>query len=193
MKITLHNIIRWEYLRGKSFFLLDKSDEEDLLHFLYVLTENGLPYKEWVVSEDIARFVSSNEAKLRRSLEAWGQYTPLSSSQEGEEEGQAPEKVGDIVADLIVQGVSADWLMGMATFADVLLLRNAYERKQRYDLEDKRLWAFLLISPHINSKKIKRPEDLLPFAWDKTRPEAIALTEEDIKKRAEEIRKAYYG
>lgn len=46
-------------------------------------------------------------------------------------------------------------------------LAKSMEEKGKIDLVEKRFWTYLNICPHIDSKKIKGPEDFLPFPWEK--------------------------
>ena len=49
---------------------------------------------------------------------------------------------------------------------DLPLLINAYDQKKKEQMESSRLWTYLTILPHIESKKIKSPVDLFPFPWE---------------------------
>ena len=33
-------------------------------------------------------------------------------------------------------------------------------------MEEQRLWTFISILPHVDSKKLKTPADLYPFPWE---------------------------
>ena len=40
------------------------------------------------------------------------------------------------------------------------------EMNKKESLEKDRLWTYRNISPHINTKKCKSPDKLLPFPWE---------------------------
>ena len=44
---------------------------------------------------------------------------------------------------------------------------QAIETQSKSEMEDKRFWSYLQIMPHVDSKKLKKPSDLLPFPWEK--------------------------
>ena len=51
---------------------------------------------------------------------------------------------------------------------------NAAEIKRKNELVTQRFWTYLTIAPNINTKKVRSPEELVPFDWEKKK--------EDVKK-----------
>jgi hypothetical protein len=55
------------------------------------------------------------------------------------------------------------------------------EEKTKADMVEKRFWTYMQILPHIDGKKIKSPEKLLPFPWEKEqqKQESIRFMEDN--------------
>ena len=58
------------------------------------------------------------------------------------------------------------------------------EESQKDKWERERLWTYLNIMPHIDSKKCKSPDKLFPFPWEK---------EEHKKKAEQELKNNEYA
>jgi hypothetical protein len=74
--------------------------------------------------------------------------------------------VKDIVASLIVERVDASFVMNDLTIADLPLFIKALNNKKRAEMEESRLWTYIWMAPHIDTKKLDRPEKICPFAWE---------------------------
>ena len=57
---------------------------------------------------------------------------------------------------------------------------NAADIQRKAELVEKRFWTYLTIAPHIDGKKIRKPEDLVPFEWEKksNKPMDLGVTTE---------------
>jgi hypothetical protein len=54
----------------------------------------------------------------------------------------------------------------------------------KIELVEKRFWAYFNICPHIDNKKIKGPEDLIAFPWEKEGKKENALQYMEKNKNA---------
>ena len=50
--------------------------------------------------------------------------------------------------------------------SDIPVFIEAYEKKKREEMEASRLWTFLSVAPHIDTKKIRSVEDFFLFPWE---------------------------
>ena len=44
---------------------------------------------------------------------------------------------------------------------------KAIDEHKKEQMERDRLWTFYTILPHVDHKKLKKPQDLMPFPWEK--------------------------
>lgn len=176
--LTIGAIVRWEALLGKSFFVADYTNEDELLGFVYSLEPApSVPFSVWRETGFSSSNIDATLSSLTAGLQVWGQYLASGEVVGSAGEGPSDEKVyvtvTDLVGDLIVSGgVSAKWAMEDMTLLELQALGRALERRQRYNLENDRLWTFFGVAPHLAGNKIKGPKDLFPFPWedDLTRP-----------------------
>ena len=89
-------------------------------------------------------------------------------SQQPTANSQEPRTLTDVVTELLTESVvPADYLLERAELWELTIYIEATQRKRQQRLERERLWTYMRLLPHIDSKQIRRPEDLLPFSWDK--------------------------
>ena len=193
MRLTLGAIVRWESLCGRSFYSFDFGSGEDLRALLYCVLRPSVCFSSWSGGFDAEEYAGLSEAVL-----LWSQYIPRSDEGNGSAEpaeGSDAVFVGDVVADLIVSGgVSASWAYEEMGFLELDALQRALVRKQRYDLEDRRLWTFLGMLPHLGGNSVKRPEDLYPFPWEGvSRGNSRGFSDEDLEARLEALEREYSG
>lgn len=173
--ITVRDLLRYERLLGRSIF----SDEPDGATLIYCTTPEAYTrytLEEWSRTTLGASAFMAEEAKeLARELSALQQYSGLDTRDERlevREERSEVRTLTDVVTELLTEGVvPADYLLERAELWELTIYIDATQRKRQQRLERERLWSYMGLLPHIDSKKIKRPEDLIPFSWDEeTRP-----------------------
>lgn len=172
--ITVRDLLRYERLLGRSIF----ADEPDGATLIYCTTPEAYTrytLEEWSRTTLGASAFMAKEAKeLARELASLQQYSGLDTRGERlEARDERPEArevrtLTDVVTELLTEGVvSADYLLERAELWELTIYIDATQRKRQQRLERERLWSYMGLLPHIDSKKIKRPEDLIPFSWDK--------------------------
>jgi hypothetical protein len=184
IKLTLKAIIRAEQLLGKPFNDIDYTSEADVLALLYcaVLANN----KERFTFEAF-KIIVQNDNQYKAILSAFEDETKIIAqfnrmdSRPGDDtpEKGAKQYISDLAGTLIMSGVSAEYILNEAELSDLLFLVKAYDTMRRERMERERMWTFYSILPHINSKKIKDPSDMIAFPWEreKKRAEGEALIE----------------
>ncbi|WP_281674308.1 hypothetical protein [Porphyromonas asaccharolytica] len=168
--ITIRDLLRYERLLGRSIF----ADEPDGATLIYCTTTEAYTrytLDEWSRTTLGASVFMAKEAKeLARELASLQQYSGLDTRDERSEvrdEKSEVRTLTDVVTELLTEGVvPADYLLERAELWELTIYIEATQRKRQQRLERQRLWSYMGLLPHIDSKKIKRPEDLIPFSWD---------------------------
>lgn len=74
----------------------------------------------------------------------------------------------DIIPILVGDcGLDINYIMNEMNYTDVDAFIHYREQKHEAELEEKRLFTYLTMAPHVDHKKIKKPEDIMPFPWEK--------------------------
>lgn len=82
-------------------------------------------------------------------------------------------------------GLDPDYVLNKMSYTDIDDYFKYREDKHRNLLEEKRLFTFLTVLPHLNGKKIKTPEKFLPFPWEKEANKKKALR--DLEKAKQKL------
>ena len=74
----------------------------------------------------------------------------------------------DLATSLIIDyHMDAHYVMYEMNIWEIEPLYGAADAMVKRRYEEERLWAYIDIMPHIDGKKVKGPETLLPFPWEK--------------------------
>lgn len=192
--ITVRDLLRYERLLGRSIF----AEEPDGATLIYCTTPEAYTrytLQEWSRTTLGASAFMAKEAKeLARELASLQQYSRVEARDEGEEARDEKAEVRtltDVVTELLTESVvPADYLLERAELWELTIYIEATQRKRQQRLERERLWTYMGLLPHIDSKQIKSPEDLIPFAWDDNN-RATKRTDEDTTDWNEARMRAY--
>lgn len=192
--ITVRDLLRYERLLGRSIF----AEEPDGATLIYCTTPEA--YTRYTLEEwsrttlGASAFMAEEARELARELSALQQYSKVEARDERletREEQAEVRTLTDVVTELLTESVvPADYLLERAELWELTIYIEATQRKRQQRLERERLWSYMGLLPHIDSKKIKRPEDLLPFAWDDNN-RATKQTDEDTTEWNEARLKAF--
>lgn len=168
--ITVRDLLRYERLLGRSIF----ADEPDGATLIYCTTPEA--YTRYTLEEwsrttlGASAFMAKEARELARELASLQQYSGLDTRDESLEVRQERAEVRtltDVVTELLTESVvPTDYLLERAELWELTIYIEATQRKRQQRLERERLWSYMGLLPHIDSKQIKRPEDLIPFSWD---------------------------
>lgn len=179
IRLSIKSIIRTEQILSKPFTDIDYTNIEELTKLLYctVLSNNpvSITFEEFqLIAENEKQFTTMIKEieKVNKVLE---QFSQSNKSGSGEGPGE-PQYIKDLVGMLIMSGLDAHYVMNEMEISDIPVFVEAYEKKKREEMEASRLWTFMSIIPHVDTKKVKSPKDLMMFPWE----------EEDAQKAAEE-------
>lgn len=179
LKINMKTILLYEEMSGKSFYEVD-GDDVMLLIYCALVVNNDLSITKShfdiiMKNEKIARELM---AKCQSEMDFMGQFVkPISKEEEKNgEEILKENRVSDIVHMLILQNnLDMNYVMYEMRMWELTPLVKMLEEKTKADMVEKRFWAYLNICPHIDNKKIKGPEDILPFPWEKDNKKEAAM------------------
>lgn len=185
--ITVRDLLRYERLLGRSIF----ADEPDGATLIYCTTPEA--YTRYTLEEwsrttlGASAFMAKEAQELARELASLQQYSKVEARDERSEvreeptaNSQQPRALTDVVTELLTESVvPADYLLERAELWELTIYIDATQRKRQQRLERERLWSYMGLLPHIDSKQIKRPEDLIPFAWDEEARPTTHRTDED--------------
>lgn len=168
ININMKTIMLFEEMSGKSFYDMDNNDIY-LLIYCAVVVNNNITitfshFKTVMNNEKIARELF---AKCQSELDFIEQFNKKKEDNEVKSD-EKPDKLTNIINLLILQyGVDINYVMNEMKVWELSPMIKALDEKAKSDMIEKRFWTYLQICPHIDSKKVKSPEDLLPFPWEK--------------------------
>jgi len=187
LKLNLKSIILFEKTYKKSFYDLEESDYSKLLYCMFRANNDFLhTYEVFTTMLQNKRFAMQAFGELEKILELMPKEDFETKDASIEEEESHPF-VSEFAAKLIVNvGVNADYVFEKMELWQMKDLFQAFEEKEKNRLTEDRLWAFLQMSPWLDSKKKVTPEKLLPFTWEKENQEKAVQS--DFKAHEDIIR-----
>ena len=189
LRLNIKACCLYEQITGNNF--LKMSTVDDMLELVYccLVTNNPsllMTYKVFqtlVKDKKVSNWINKEYGRLSEfSAQIKSSIKTDEKVEEGDEEAEDAEEVTmtDVAAALIVRhGVDAHYVMYDMDLWEIEPFMNAADVQRKSDLITQRFWTYLTIAPNIDTKKVKSPEDLVPFEWEKRGEEA--------KKKIEEI------
>ena len=190
IKLNVASARMFEHLADKSFFEMNETEDDTLLlAYCCLAANNDFRYtydvfKSMLENKKISNWLSG---ELTRGLKYIGQFSKvISAGTEGEEEVEKPATVSAYASALIITfGMDPHYVNYEMPFHEMEDYFKAGELKRRNELEEKRMFTFLTMVPHLDMKKKPSPQTILPFPWEKEYKQQNA--EEDLKKKKEMI------
>lgn len=167
IKINMKTILLFEEMADKSFY--DMTDDDIIL----------LIYCSVVINNDITlsytqfKFIMKNEriaSELFNKCKAEIDFIQQFEKEKVDEKDKPTEneRLSDLIIILTLQyGLDINYVMNEMRLWELGPMAKGIDMKSKADMTEKRFWNYLTICPHIDSKKIKSPEDMLPFPWEK--------------------------
>ena len=178
MEMSIKSICMFERLSGKSFFKFEDVDIPTLLYTSFYCS-NDLDIKMetfmgLMENEQIARWAANKYADILGVMQQFAKE-PQPEDDDKQEEGE--EKVTtmtDLANSLIIDyGVDAHYVMYEMDVWEIEKMYEVVQTKIQNHYEEERLWTYLNIMPHIDGKKLNKPEKLLPFPWEKEKKKNV--------------------
>lgn len=172
LRLSMKSVLMYEKMTGKPFSLME--NEEDIKIFMYCVfvcsTDLRITFPVFCNMLERKKFASKIEIEFKR---IWGfeQQFPHKAD-EPQESGETVGKelkMTDYINTLVFDyGLSIDYCMNTMDLWELEALYEAAESHMHTDMEDKRLWAYIQMLPHLDKKhKNMTPEEFLPFPWNK--------------------------
>ena len=174
IRLNMRAMCMYEAMTGKSFFDFSEDNMEDMFKVLYCsfAANNDLKmtldtFLRLLEDEEVQKWLIHEYEKIEK-FNAQFSYKSKDEQDNTENNTENKFKARDIAGFLIVRcGMDADYVYDRMNFFEIEDYMRAFEAEQKENLERERLWTFLTISPQIDGKKIKSPEDMLKFSWEK--------------------------
>lgn len=174
IKLNMRAMCLYEAITGKSFFDFSEDNMEDMFKVLYCsfVANNDLKmtlgtFLKLLEDKEVQKWLLYEYDKIGKFNT---QFSSKSKDGQDNAENKTEDKLKarDIAGFLIVRcGMDADYVYDRMNFFEIEDYMRAFEAEQKDNLERERLWTYLTISPQIDGKKIKSPEDMLKFSWEK--------------------------
>lgn len=173
MELSLKAICMYERLSGRSFFDFANEDMGMLLYCTFYTSNNlEIKYETFMGildNEQIGKWVAE---KYKSILEVIQQFPNKDKEEEAEEKNNADEEdrmtMTDLATSLIIDyHMDAHYVMYEMDIWEIEPFYRAADSNVKRRYEEERLWTYVEVMPHIDAKKVKGPETLLPFPWEK--------------------------
>lgn len=206
MRLTVKACVYYEQLTGNSFLAFGGplTTEDDALALLYscFITSNSvtLTFQTFKVLYGDEKFANWANNAFAEAMAMHQQFNidrdddePVEETEDGgnEEVDVRKATITNLATYLVTNsGLSAEYVMNEMQLFEIKAYMKAIDAKEKSRLLEKRLWTYLTIAPHIDCKKIKSPQKLLPFEWEKSE---IKQRELDELRRNKENTKQIVG
>lgn len=191
IRLNIRSIILYEAFTDKSFMKF-KLDEENILPLLY---SSIIANNDWrhtfddtvkTVFDDLDTFKILLD-KLKTELEFIQQFNQVKDNENnnGDNKDEDTIKVADIVPILVKEcNLDINYVMNDMLYTEVSNYIKYKLQRDKLKLEEKRLFTYLTVVPHIDSKKCSL-QQFLPFEWEMEEKKKRNLVE--IEKHKEEL------
>lgn len=173
MRLNVYAAIIAERLLNKSFAEFDFANEETakiVIYSMYVADGNVCTVKEFENILNINGMESKLSAILKNELDYLAQFNRETSEDVEDvpvEDNEKKVSIAEMAFRLSALWGSHDYIMNKMKLWELEGFLKASEKILQEDMEEKRFWAYLNLSPHFDGKKIKKPSDILEFPWEK--------------------------
>lgn len=182
LKINMRAIQLFEQMTECPFTEIEQHPEL-MNHMLYCTMlahpENdlGLTFEE--AQAGILKCLPELIAGFTRDINIASQFAHVLSDTEilvpDSSTAKKPEKVyvSSVIPMLVCEcGLDINYVLNEMPYSDVDMWTRYIIKKKQDEMEDKRFWTYLTISPHIDHKKCKSAKDLVEFQWEKAAKKA---------------------
>ena len=172
MKMNIKSICYFEKISGKSFF---NFGEEDVLYLLYSTFYINNP--DTNITFNVFTGILNNESIAKWVMGKYQSITSVVYQFNKNIEGNKEDKIGnmdnthtmtDFATSLIIDyGMDARYVMYEMDIWEIEKYYEAVNTHIKRKMEMERFWTYIKVLPHIDGKKCKSPEALVPFDWEK--------------------------
>ena len=179
-KLNLQAIRVAEKLLKKPFGEFDLTDEETILTLMYAMvSENN---DEVMTFDQFKSILNMGKIgiKVQRAVSDEMAYIAQFKEEVSDKEEKAPY-MGDLAALLITFGLDAHFVLYEMKLFEIGDYLKAIDEHKKEQMERDRMNTFYSILPHVDHKKIKKPQDIYPFPWEmeQIKKDALEQLEKD--------------
>ena len=179
-KLTLNikSVCLFEKMAEKSFYKCNTDVDIAILMYCSLVSNNDLQitYQAFLRMMEDAKFSRWLANEYGAMMAFLSQFSATNIENDNTDNNAETLKISDLAMTLIVKyGLDPHYVMNEMKIYEMGMFLNATADFRKEELEEKRMWAYINVMPHIDHKKCKSPEQLLPFPWNK----------DERKKRAE--------
>jgi hypothetical protein len=178
-KFNIKSICAFEKLIDKSFFEMADEDIFYLLYAIYITNNPDKPIKQstffmMLENKEITKWMITQYSLITEMCEQFKNNSDDEKKSTNDEPIKA--RIMDYASTLIIEyGINPHYVMYEMDIWELSEYFNAIDTKLKKDAINDRFWAYVNVMPHIDTKKCKSPQHLVPFEWEK----------ESIKKKQE--------
>lgn len=164
-------MILWEQMTGCSFSEVDFSDGEDVRRVQYcscvAYADEPFTYREFVTMLSSRRVAASVAKAMARYNDFVSQFIPARDAPRADGDAAPQPRMGQIAARLIAHGMDAHFVLDEMSVAELPLYVEALDDVFKQQEESRRLWTFYSIMPHVDARKLRTPQHLCRFPWER--------------------------
>ena len=196
-KLTFRSACLFEQMTGRSYFTLT-ADPDDIMKLTYCIiianNENmSMTYSTFKIlmgDKKVAKWVTEqyeNEAAIKDMLVGIPDTEENENNDTNGEDDTKPVTMTDVVASLVMQyHLDPNYVMDRMQLWEIKPYFKCAENLKKAEMVEKRFWTYLTVMPHIDTKKCKSPEKLVPFAWEAKERNTAAM--KDLKNNMKGIK-----
>ena len=167
-------LMMFEKLSGESYFNINEVNYVFLLYAMYMVKH---PYLNMTLM-DFANIFGSNKKVTKQLLKEFEEYmvyirqfTSSNKTEVVDSKDKDVEKANTTITDIVMYlittcGIDPHYVMYEMELWEIEPYMKFAEMNKKESLEMDRLWTYLNILPHIDTKKCNSPDKLLPFPWE---------------------------
>ena len=171
INLNVKSICYFEKITGKSFFGFGEEDVMYLLYACFLINnpETKISYNVFMgimQNEQIAKWAFS---QFQDALSLVHQFNKsIDEQKEDKSSTGQTSTMTDFATSLIIDyGMDAKYVMYEMDIWEIEEYFEAVNTHIKREMEMERFWTYIKVLPHIDSKKCKSPEALVPFEWEK--------------------------
>ena len=176
MKLNIKSICYFEKISGKSFF---KFSEEDVLYLIYATflinnPETNITFSVFtgiLNNDQISKWLVNKYQDIISVVYQFNKNKNI--TEENTPNTDNTSTMTDFATSLIIDyGMSANYVMYEMDIWEIEEYFEAINTHTKREMENERFWTYIKVLPHIDGKKCKSPDALVPFVWEKSEKKA---------------------
>lgn len=175
VKFNISTLKNYELITRKPYTSINSNDIDTLIILLYCSTS----YIDSFTLEVFADTIKANQKLLNSLIQDLIKQITINNqflvNDASDEEG-AEVYINHIIPILTKEcNLSIDYVLNEMKLGELQYYLSYTDKAFKKEMEIQRLFCFMGAIPHLDTKKIKAPNDFIPFDWDNQQPITNAL------------------